>query len=200
MHFVVKLAFFLLISIMLSADLVQGHDLKVASVDVGKIFNHWDFTIRFEDKIENLKKSLAVKNEGRVKVIKNLVQKQRDLSEHYQKKAGTMSSVEKAEVDASYKNIGREIKALERERVAYVKREQTKLTEMEKTTSQSILKRIHDRIKVFAKQNDYDMVIEMKGETTQNLPFFLHLEGSVDITDTIIMQLNQGAQPKPINN
>jgi Skp family chaperone for outer membrane proteins len=200
MHFVVKLAFFLLISIMLSADLVQGHDLKVASVDVGKIFNHWDFTIRFEDKIENLKKSLTVKNEGRVKVIKNLVQKQRDLSEQYQKKAGTMSSVEKAEVDASYKNIGREIKALERERVAYVKREQTKLTEMEKTTSQSILKRIHDRIKVFAKQNDYDMVIEMKGETTQNLPFFLHLEGSVDITDTIIMQLNQGAQPKPINN
>jgi len=200
MHFVVKLAFFLLISIMLSADLVQGHDLKVASVDVGKIFNHWDFTIRFEDKIENLKKSLTVKNEGRVKVIKNLAQKQRDLSEHYQKKAGTMSSVEKAEVDASYKNIGREIKALERERVAYVKREQTKLTEMEKTTSQSILKRIHDRIKVFAKQNDYDMVIEMKGETTQNLPFFLHLEGSVDITDTIIMQLNQGAQPKPINN
>jgi len=200
MNFVVKLAFFLLISIMLSADLVQGHDLKVASVDVGKIFNHWDFTIRFEDKIENLKKSLAVKNEGRVKVIKNLVQKQRDLSEQYQKKAGTMSSVEKAEVDASYKNIGREIKALERERVAYVKREQTKLTEMEKTTSQSILKRIHDRIKVFAKQNDYDMVIEMKGETTQNLPFFLHLEGSVDITDTIIMQLNQGAQPKPINN
>jgi len=185
---------------MLSADLVQGHDLKVASVDVGKIFNHWDFTIRFEDKIENLKKSLTVKNEGRVKVIKNLVQKQRDLSEQYQKKAGTMSSVEKAEVDASYKNIGREIKALERERVAYVKREQTKLTEMEKTTSQSILKRIHDRIKVFAKQNDYDMVIEMKGETTQNLPFFLHLEGSVDITDTIIMQLNQGAQPKPINN
>jgi Skp family chaperone for outer membrane proteins len=200
MNFVVKLAFFLLISIMLSADLVQGHDLKVASVDVGKIFNHWDFTIRFEDKIENLKKSLTVKNEGRVKVIKNLVQKQRDLSEQYQKKAGTMSSVEKAEVDASYKNIGREIKALERERVAYVKREQTKLTEMEKTTSQSILKRIHDRIKVFAKQNDYDMVIEMKGETTQNLPFFLHLEGSVDITDTIIMQLNQGAQPKPINN
>jgi len=200
MHFVVKLAFFLLISIMLSAGLVQGHDLKVASVDVGKIFNHWDFTIRFEDKIENLKKSLTVKNEGRVKVIKNLVQKQRDLSEQYQKKAGTMSSVEKAEVDASYKNIGREIKALERERVAYVKREQTKLTEMEKTTSQSILKRIHDRIKVFAKQNDYDMVIEMKGETTQNLPFFLHLEGSVDITDTIIMQLNQGAQPKPINN
>lgn len=200
MHFVVKLAFFLLISIMLSADLVQGHDLKVASVDVGKIFNHWDFTIRFEDKIENLKKSLAVKNEGRVKVIKNLVQKQRDLSEQYQKKAGTMSSVEKAEVDASYKNIGREIKTLERERIAYVKREQTKLTEMEKTTSQSILKRIHDRIKVFAKQNDYDMVIEMKGETTQNLPFFLHLEGSVDITDTIIMQLNQGAQPKPINN
>ena len=200
MNFVVKLAFFLLISIMLSADLVQGHDLKVASVDVGKIFNHWDFTIRFEDKIENLKKSLTVKNEGRVKVIKNLVQKQRDLSEQYQKKAGTMSSVEKAEVDASYKNIGREMKALERERVAYVKREQTKLTEMEKTTSQSILKRIHDRIKVFAKQNDYDMVIEMKGETTQNLPFFLHLEGSVDITDTIIMQLNQGAQPKPINN
>ena len=40
------------------------------------------------------------------------------------------------------------------------------------------------------------MVIEIQGHTTRNLPFFLHLEGAVDITDAIIMRLNQSKLPQ----
>lgn len=198
MDFVVRLAFFLLISIMLSAEIVQAHDMRVATVDVGKIFSHWDYTIRFEDKVENLRKSVDSKNDERIVVIKKLIQKQRDLSAKYQETKDSVSAEQKAQMDKSYKNLGREIKALEKDRLDYLEQEKKTLKELEKKTSQSILKSIHDKINVFAKQQDYDMAIEIKGETTVNLPFFLHLEGAVDITDTIIMQLNQSSLEKPL--
>ena len=191
MDFVVRLALFLVISIILSADLVHGHEMKVASIDAGKVFSHWDYTIRFEDEVAGIKKSLARKDEERTKAIKDLISKQRGLSERYQKAQGEMSAEQKAQMDESYKNLGREIKALERDRLDYLKQERAKLRELEKKTSQSILKRIDEFVKVYAKKQDYDMVVELGGETTTNLPFFLHLEGAVDITDTIIMMLNQ---------
>ncbi|MDG1358000.1 MAG: OmpH family outer membrane protein [Akkermansiaceae bacterium] len=182
---------------MLSGELVQAHDMKIASVDAGKIFSHWDYTIRFEDKVVNLRKSIDAKDKERIAAIKRLIQKQRDLSAKYQEAQGKISGEQKAGMDESYKNLGREIKALQRDRLDYKKREMNRLKEMEQSTSQLILKRIHEAVQVFAKQHNYDMVIESKGETTANLPFFLHLEGAVDITDTIIMQLNQSNQPNP---
>ena len=51
-------------------------------------------------------------------------------------------------------------------------------------------------ISIYAKQQNFDMVIEIQGHTTRNLPFFLHLEGAVDITDAIIMRLNQSKLPQ----
>lgn len=194
--FVVRLALFLVISIILSADLAQAHDMKIASVDAGKVFSHWDYTIGFEDKVENLKKSLVAKNKERIQTIQNLIERQQKLSKQYQKAEGDMTVEQKAKMDQSYKNLGREIKALEQDRLDYFKQEQLKLAELEKQTSRFILKRINEFIRVFAKQQDYDMVVELAGETTANLPFFLHLDGAVDITDTIIMQLNQSAHPQ----
>ncbi|MGB2402857.1 MAG: OmpH family outer membrane protein [Akkermansiaceae bacterium] len=195
--FVVRLALLLAITIILSADLVQGHEMKVASIDAGKVFSHWDYTIRFEDEVESREEALVATNAERIQVIKNLISKQRGLSERYQKNQNDMSVEKKAQMDESYKNLGREIKALERDRLDYLTQERTKLGALEKKTSQFILQRIDEFVKVYAKKQDYDMVVELGGETTANLPFFLHLEGAIDITDTIIMMLNQSVQPQP---
>lgn len=171
--------------------------MKVASIDAGKVFSHWDYTIRFEDEVESREEALVATNAERIQVIKNLISKQRGLSERYQKDQNDMSVEKKAQMDESYKNLGREIKALERDRLDYLKQERTRLGELEKKTSQFILQRIDEFVKVYAKKQDYDMVVELGGETTANLPFFLHLEGAIDITDTIIMMLNQSVQPQP---
>ncbi len=180
---------------MLSVEPSRAHDLKIASVDAGKIFSHWDYTIRFEDKMKSLRNNLESKDRERSAVIKQLIQKQRSLSAKYEKSLRKISGEQKLQMNETYKNLGREIKALQRDRLDYIKRENIRLREMSQSTSQSILTSINEAVQVFAKQHNYDMVIESKGETTANLPFFLHLEGAVDITDSIIMQLNQSHQP-----
>ena len=180
----------------MATEVVHAHGMSIAAVDAGKIFSHWDYTISFEDKAEKLSKSLEENNQERLAVIKELAKRQQDMAANYQKGKVSMSAEEKAAMDKSFKNLGRELKALEQNRVVYMTREQEKLSKLKAETSKSILVRIQKEISIYAKQQNFDMVIEMQGHTTRNLPFFLHLEGAVDITDTIILRLNQSHQDK----
>lgn len=194
--FSVRLALLLLIPLIMATEVVHAHGMSIAAVDAGKIFSHWDYTISFEDKAEKLSKSLEENNQERLAVIKELAKRQQDMAANYQKGKVSMSAEEKAAMDKSFKNLGRELKALEQNRVVYMTREQEKLSKLKAETSKSILVRIQKEISIYAKQQNFDMVIEMQGHTTRNLPFFLHLEGAVDITDTIILRLNQSHQDK----
>ncbi len=180
----------------MATEVVHAHGMSIATVDAGKIFSHWDYTIRFEDKVEKISKSLEDNNQERLAVIKALAKRQQDMAAKYRDGQASMKAEEKAAMDKSFKNLGRELKALEQNRVVYMTREQDKLSKLKADTSKSILARIQNEISIYAKQQNFDMVIEMQGHTTRNLPFFLHLEGAVDITDTIILRLNQSHQDK----
>ena len=180
----------------MAAEVVHAHGMSIATVDAGKIFSHWDYTIRFEDKSEKLSKSLKNDNEERLTVIKELAKRQQDMAAKYRDGQASMKAEEKAAMDKSFKNLGRELKALEQNRVVYMTREQDKLSDLKAETSKFILGRIQEEISIYAKQQNFDMVIEIQGHTTRNLPFFLHLEGAVDITDAIIMRLNQSKLPQ----
>lgn len=194
--FSVRLALLLLIPLIMATEVVHAHGMSIATVDAGKIFSHWDYTIRFEDKTEKRRKSLEDNNKERLEVIKGLAKKQHDMAVKYRDGEASMSAEEKAAMDKAFKNLGRELKALEQNRVVYMTREQDKLSDLKAETSKFILGRIQEEISIYAKQENFDMVIEMQGHTTRNLPFFLHLEGAVDITDTVILRLNQSNQDK----
>lgn len=186
-----KFALLLLMPLMLAAERVHAHGMKIAGVDAGKIFSHWDYTINFEDKLENLRQAIKQNNEERKAVINELVERQKKMVSQYSEKKDSMSAEQKAQMDDSYKNLAREIKALEQERLRYWDEEKRKLTELETKTSKFILEQIQKTVAAYAKREAFDMVIDMHGQTTRNLPFFLHLDGAVDITDKIVVQLNE---------
>ena len=196
--FVVKFALLPLILAMLAGEVACAHGMKIATVDVGKIFSHWDFTIRFEDKIQGSRVALEEKNKDRIASIRELIEKRADMAKKYQEAKETLSEEERANMDNAYKNLGLELKALEQDRMDYLARENQKLADQQSRTSTFILDRITETINAHAKQHDYDMVIEMEGRTTRNLPFFLHLEGAADITEKIITQLNESAHRLPL--
>ncbi|MGB2266700.1 MAG: hypothetical protein ACPIB0_07675, partial [Akkermansiaceae bacterium] len=68
-----KFALLPLILAVLAGELVCAHGMKIATVDVGKIFSHWDFTIRFEDRIQALRDAVEVENNERLTAIKGLM-------------------------------------------------------------------------------------------------------------------------------
>ncbi len=196
--FVVKFALLPLILVILAGELVCAHGTRVATVDVGKIFSHWDFTIRFEDEIQASRETLEGKNQERAVSIKKLIEKREGMAKKYQDHKETLSVEERERMDNAYKGLGLELKALEQDRKDYVARESQKLSELQSRTSKFILERITETISAYARQHDYDMVIESEGRTTRNLPFFLHLEGAVDITEKIITQLNASDHSMPV--
>ena len=67
--FSVRLALLLLIPLIMATEVVHAHGMSIATVDAGKIFSHWDYTIRFEDKAEKRRKSLEDDNKERLAVI-----------------------------------------------------------------------------------------------------------------------------------
>ena len=78
--FSVRLALLLLIPLIMTTEVVHAHGMSIATVDAGKIFSHWDYTIRFEDKTEKRRKSLEDNNKERLEVIKGLAKKQHDMA------------------------------------------------------------------------------------------------------------------------
>ena len=195
---VMKFALLPLILAFLAGEVVCAHGMKIATVDVGKIFSHWDFTIRFEDQIQGLRDSLGVKNDDRVLAIKKLIEKRATMAKQYQNLKPTLSEAERTRMDSAYKKLGLELEALEQDRADFMARENRKISDQQSRTSKFILERIKSTIDVYAREHDYDMVIEMEGKTTRNLPFFLHLEGAADITGDIITQLNTSGSKLPL--
>ena len=189
--FTMKLVLILLMPALLAAELVHGHEMKIASVDAGKIFSHWDYTISFEDKLERRRQAIKNENEERKAVINKLDEKQKKMVDQYTQQKESMSAEQKTQMDASYKNLVREIKALEQERLSHWDKEKRKLSELETKTSRFILENIQKAVTAYAEREQFDMVVDIQGQTTRNIPFFLHLDGAVDITDKIIAQLNE---------
>lgn len=196
--FFVKFALLPLILAVLAGELVCAHGMKIATVDVGKIFSHWDFTIRFEDRIQALRDAVEVENNERLTAIKGLMSKRSKMAQQYQELKATLSMEERSRMDSDYKKLGMELDALEQNRADYLSSENRKISEQETRTSKFILERIKATINTYAEQHNYDMVIEMEGKTTRNLPFFLHLEGAADITGSIITQLNESHHELPL--
>lgn len=196
--FVVKFALLPLILAVLAGEVVCAHGMKIATVDVGKIFSHWDFTIRFEDEIQGLRDSLGVKNDDRVLAIKKLIEKRAAMAKQYQELKPTLSEEERSRMDSAYKKLGLELEALEQDRTDFLTRENRKISDLQSRSSKFILERIEATINAYAAEHHYDMVIEMEGKTTRNLPFFLHLEGAADITGDIITQLNASGGELPL--
>ena len=89
----------------MATEVVHAHGMSIATVDAGKIFSHWDYTIRFEDKVEKISKSLEENNQERLAVIKALAKRQQDMAAKYRDGQASMKAEEKAAMDKSFKTL-----------------------------------------------------------------------------------------------
>lgn len=192
-----KAALYLLLSTVVLACPGFADDLRIAAVDVGKIFDTWNYSRQAQNKIEKLKQALEKKNNDRVAVISELGMTRGRMLEKFKLDAASMSAAEKETMTREIGNMGREHGVLERNRQNFTFEEQRKLLREESETARMILKRIIETIQVHALEKKYDMVIEMGGHTFQQTPLFLHLEGAEDITGEIIARLNEAGERKP---
>jgi len=169
---------------------VHAEKMKVASVDVRKIFDQWKYAIEAEEKLEAARAALESENNERLAVINQLKMERGKMSQKYNANKGSVSTEEKAKLDNKYISLGRDAFALEQNRNDYYLKSKRIMDRDVTSTSKLILDKITEAVRAYAAKESYDMVIEMGGHTTRNVPFFMHLDGAVDITDILIKQLN----------
>ncbi len=186
-----KFAFLLLIVLALAGNISRGDEMKIASVDIRKIFDEWKYSISSQNIITETKDSLERENNDRLAVINRYQMERNKLHQTYKKNQETMSEADKKSMDLKFRSLGRDALALEQDRRDFSEKEKRILANEISSQANLILDQISQTIQVYALGKKYDMVIEMGGHTTRNVPLFVHLEGAVDITEEIIKLLNE---------
>jgi len=186
-----KFAFLLLIVLALAGNLSRADEMNIATVDIRKIFDTWKFSISSQKKVAEIKDSLGKENNDRLAVISRYQMERSKLRQTYIKNQETMSDADKKAMDLKFRSLGRDAVALEQDRRDFSGKEKRILANDISSQANLILDQISQTIQVYALDKKYDMVIEMGGHTTRNVPLFVHLEGAVDITEKIIKLLNE---------
>ena len=186
-----KVVLLLLVYAVLSVDISRADDMKIATVDVRKVFDNWNFSIKSQEKHEAIKALFDKQDNDRLAAISERQMLLSRITLKYRENGATMSVVDKRKAKSDFDNIQRELKALRRDRSDFTAKQKRKHFDDESSTARLLLERITEAIQVYALEKKYHMVIEMGGHTTRSVPLFLHLEGAVDISDEIITRLNQ---------
>ena len=186
-----KFVLLLLLSTLLSMNTSRADDMRIATADVSKIFDNWNFSIKSKEKLQKLEELIEKENNDRLAVIQRLQVMRGRMAEKFTQNAAAMSAEDKSKMNNEYLSMGLELKALERDRRDFLENEERRVFKERISVARSILDRINEAIQVYALGKKYHMVIEAGGHSTRSVPLFLHLEGAVDISDEIISKLNE---------
>ena len=168
----------------------QGEEMKIASVDVKKVFDEWGYASDAESQFNGALKALEQANRDRLVVISQYQRKRDQARQKYWSQADKISAKKKAKLSLEIVTLRRDAVALEQNRRDFYFQAKRSLNREYTAKSKLILDKIAEVVQVYAFKAKYDMVIEMGGETTRSLPFFVHLDGAEDITPMIVKRLN----------
>ncbi|MFK7909906.1 MAG: OmpH family outer membrane protein [Akkermansiaceae bacterium] len=185
-----KLSVIVILVMSILSPILLAEDFKVAKFDVRKIFNEWQYSVESQKKIEDKRAELEEENNVRLATINSLQMQRTKMHQEYQKNKAGMSDEDKLEMDRKFRSLGRDAMALERDRRDFFQKGRSNLASEITSEANMILDQISEEAQVYALEKKFAMVVESAGETTSNTPFFLHLEGAVDITEELIKRLN----------
>ncbi|HRR95795.1 MAG TPA: OmpH family outer membrane protein [Candidatus Ratteibacteria bacterium] len=169
----VLLKFFLVIFILFFTKLSYSKELKVAVVNVEKIYG------QYQTAQDSIKKIAEERTQKQIELSKKQAELKRLVDEYNAKK----DKLKENEIKSYQKKIG----DLQAEIKTFVQLTNNDLVKENQTKTQQFLEEIAKVIQEYAQNNGYDIIIDKK-----SLPYF---SSSFDISDEIIKLLNN-PQPK----
>lgn len=165
--------------------------LKIATVDMKKIFDGYYKTKQAEGQI----KDRAGESD---KVYKGMVDDYQKANEEYRKLVDsandqTASAEEREKRKKSAETKLMEIQEIEKSVKQFRAQAQDTLTSLEKRMRDNIVKEIRDVVNSRSKSGNYNMVFDTSAQTVYQTPFILYTAGQNDLTDDIIKDLNATA-------
>lgn len=176
------------------AGIVAGaQSPKIAIVDLKKLFeNYW--------KTKEANASLKDLRADMIKEQKVWEERRKKADEEYKKalesandQAVSAEEREKRKKLAEEKLL--EIRQIEVGIEQFIRSASANLSEQERRLRDNIVKELREAINNKAKAGGYTLVLDISGETANNVPAVLYTNGENDLTDQILNELNAKAPP-----
>ncbi len=171
----------------------EADDFKVAGVNIQRVFQEFYKTTKTEQDI----------NEERIRIQKTDRQLRSQLSkvdkqlakESQKAKDDTLSDEEKEAHTAKIERMVAERNKLNQDRASRYEANNSQLNQDMMSTMSGLLGEIQRFVEAHAEENGYDVVFDLSGTSTNQMVPVIGGKGLLDITETVIAELNK-VQPK----
>ncbi|PQJ29960.1 OmpH family outer membrane protein [Rubritalea profundi] len=170
---------------------VSAEDLKIASVSMEKLFNEFHMTKKVQIQVNVDKERIQKDNASRLEHIRGLQSEIEKLSK--QRGDATISDKKRLEIERQIKLKVSEGNAADNERRQWLQRQNKALGEQTGEEKRVILEKIQDEISVYAREHDFDMIVDQSSRSATRTPVFAFMKDKYDVTAILLKDLNKDA-------
>jgi outer membrane protein len=182
---------FCLVSLCLIIASQAQAEMKVATIDMQKVFTAYYKTHESEDKLKEAQKAYKDELDGRMDAYKANLELINKLNEELSKSdvSGALKDQKTQERDGKIT----ETKGLEKEITDFRQTREKQIQEQLKRMRDAIVDEIMKVVNEQVKAANYDMVFDRSGFSANNVvPVLLYARDSYDFSDSVISKLNAG--------
>lgn len=169
----------------------SAEDLKVATVNVEKLFNEFHMTKTVQAQVKIDQERIQKDNASRLEHIRGLQTEIEKLSK--QRKDATLSDKKRLEVEREIKLKVSEGNAADNERRQWLQRQSKALQEQTGEEQRAILEKINEQIEDYSRKQDFDIVIDSSARSATRTKVYPFLKDKFEVTAVLLKELNKDA-------
>lgn len=191
-----KIRFFALLAgfLMLQSG-ANAQRLKIATVDMERLFNEYHKTSSVQRDINIERARIQKDNNLRLKDIRDIDDSLQKIRE--QLKDTELGDKKRQDLRQEAGDLSQDGIHKERERSEFLERRNRTLSEKMTKQMRAILVTIQRVVSDRAKAGNYDYIFDQSGNSNQGIPFVLHARDTTDLTDSLLEEINQDAPKDP---
>lgn len=169
-------------------------ELKVASVDMQKLFNEYHGTKTAQEQLKVDQAAIQKDNAKRLEGIRALQEEIDSLTK--KRNDATISDGKRLDIEREIKLKLSEGNAADNERRQWLGRKNQALTEHINDQKRVIIGKIKELVTSYARAQNFDLVIDKSAVGVTQVDVFIFSKDQFDVTEAILKDLNKDA-PKP---
>ena len=191
-----KIRFFALLAVFLLLHSgANAQRLKIATVDMERLFNEYHKTTSVQRDINIERARIQKDNNLRLKDIRDIDDSLQKIRE--QLKDEELGEKKRQDLRQEASDLSQDGIHKERERSEFLERRNRTLSEKMTKQMRGILVKIQRAVSERAKAGNYDYIFDQSGNSNQGIPFVLHARDTTDLTDSLLEEINQDAPEDP---
>lgn len=181
----------LCVSAAMALSATANAELKVATVNVQKLFADYYKTHEAQAEVDKAAQAVQETNNTRTETIKKMEAEFNDMVKKL--KDPVLNEKDKKELEQKAQIKRQEVIALEQERRGFVERQLKSLQEQMKMRSAKIMEEITKVTEDIATKGSYDLILDKSAQALRSNQVLVYSKPSMDITPSVMKELNKNA-------